>query len=94
MSERISWPIVTTFSELKSAMRGGFELVQMPESIMFALSRGAQYATPDKLRQHVAVKATQVGFVAFSGQLPDGGRLYKLTTRAGDDQSATPATTK
>lgn len=90
----IAWPVVTNFSELKTAMRNGFDLVLKPDSILFALSRGAEYATPDKLHQHVAVKASQVGFVAFSAQLPDGGRLYKLTTRASDDKPAPPATTK
>lgn len=90
----VIWPVVTTFVELKAAIRSGFDLVQKPDSIMFALMHSGHYASPDKLKQHVAVKACQVGFVAFSGQLADGGRLYKLTTRAGDEQPATPATTK
>ena len=78
----IRWPIVTTFGELR------FDLVQKPETYVFALKRAGQYATPDKLRQEVAMRASQSGWVMFMCVLDDGARLYKLTTRAGDELPA------
>lgn len=84
MSSEIRWPVVTTFGELRLALRSGFDLVQKPETFVFALRRGGQYCAPDKLRQEVAQRAAQAGWIAFMCVLEDGARLYKITTRAGE----------
>jgi hypothetical protein len=77
-----AWPTIVTFADLKAAIRGGsFDLVQMPGTFKFALKRGTEFSTSEKLVQ-IAEHASQSQWVMFMAPLPDGSRLYKLTTRA------------
>jgi hypothetical protein len=77
----LAWPVVTSFRELRCAMRDGIELVQKPVTFAFALKRGDQFWSSEKLRQ-IAEHASQSEWVKFVAPLSDGSRLYKLTTRA------------
>jgi hypothetical protein len=77
----VAYPVITTFVELRAAIRNGFELVQQPPTFKFALKRGDQFSTSEKLQQ-IAEDASRSEWVMFSCPLQDGSRLYKLTTRA------------
>lgn len=83
-----AWPVVTSFRELRGAMQDGFDLVQQPQTFKFALKRAEQFSTSEKLCQ-IAEHASQSQWVMFMCPLPDGSRLYKLTTRAPDSAPAT-----
>ncbi len=83
----IAWPAVVTFADLKAALRRDFSLVQMPKTFKFALKHGAQFHTSQRLHE-IAERANQSGWAMFMCPLDDGSRLYKLTTRAGDELPA------
>jgi len=86
MANIVQWPpAIGSLLDLRSAMRGGFELVQRRDSIQFSLKCGGEYAPAGVLRQDIAVKACQISWVKFCTKLPDGSFLYKLTTKAGGE---------